>query len=72
MALWFGVDGGAIYYAIVGGYAVLVAAGLWLLSRPGWLPVVAGSVVLLDGMTGLLVLLHRWLSRRSAEPGAPG
>ena len=63
--LWFGVDGGWIYYLIVGGYSAVVCAAVWLLTRHGWLPVVFRFVVLLDGMTALLVLLNRCLTRRS-------
>jgi hypothetical protein len=37
--LWFRIGGGWIYYVILGAYAVLIAASLWLLSRPGWLSV---------------------------------
>jgi dipeptide/tripeptide permease len=63
--LWFRVDGGWIYYVILGTYSAVVCGAVWLLTRHGWLPVVAGFVVLLDGMTALLVLLNRWLTRRS-------
>jgi hypothetical protein len=63
--LWFRVDGGWIYYVILAAYAAVICAGVWLLTRHWWLPVIAGFVVLLDGMTGLLVLLNRWLTRRS-------
>lgn len=63
--LWFRVDGGWIYYVILGGYSAVICAGVWLLTRHGWLPVAGGFVVLLDGMTGLLLLLNRWLTRRS-------
>ena len=63
--LWFGVEGGWIYYVILGAYAAVIAAAIWLLTRHGWLPIVGGFVVLLDGMTALLFLLHRWLNRRS-------
>ena len=63
--LWFRVDGGWIYYVILAGYCAVVCAAVWLLTRHGWLPVVIGFVVLLDGMTALLVLLNRWLTRRS-------
>jgi hypothetical protein len=66
--LWFRVDDGWIYYVIVGGYAAIVSAAVWLLTRHGWLPVAVGFVVLLDGMTGLLVLLNRWLTRRLRGP----
>jgi hypothetical protein len=57
-----------MYYVIVGGYAAVVSAAIWLLTRHGWLPVVIGFVVLLDGMTGMLVLLNRWLTRRLQRP----
>lgn len=51
---------------IIGSYsASFNCAAVWLLTRHGWLPVVAGFIVLLDGMTALLVLLNRWLLRRS-------
>ena len=63
--LWFRVDGGWIYYVILGGYSAMVCASIWLLTRHWWLPVLVGFVVLLDGMTALLVLLNRWLTRRS-------
>ena len=63
--LWFRVDGGWIYYVILGGYSAVVCGAVWLLTRHGWLPIVVGFVVLLDGMTGLLVLLNCWLTRRS-------
>lgn len=66
--LWFRVDGGWIYYVILGGYSAVVCAAIWLLTRHGWLPVVVGFFVLLDGMTALLVLLNRWLTRRSNAP----
>jgi hypothetical protein len=57
-----------MYYVIVGGYAAVVSAAIWLLTRHGWLPVVIGFVVLLDGMTDMLVLLNRWLTRRLQRP----
>jgi hypothetical protein len=69
--LWFGVEGGWMYYVILGAYAVVISAAVWLLTRHGWLPVVAGFIVLLDGMTALLVLLHRWLTRRSEARAHP-
>ena len=64
LILWFGIRGGWIYYVILGANALLVAGGVWLLSRPGWLPILGGLFVLLDGLTLLLILLHRWLDRR--------
>jgi hypothetical protein len=67
--LWFRVDGGWIYYVILGGYFAMVCASIWLLTRHWWLPVVVGFVVLLDGMTALLFLLNRWLTRRSDASG---
>ena len=67
--LWFGIDGGWIYYVILAGYAVIVGGALWLLTRHGWLPFLVACVVLLDGMTGLLFLLHRWWARR-LDPGS--
>lgn len=66
--LWFRVDDGWIYYVVVGGYAAIVSTALWLLTRHGWLPILVGFAVLLDGMTGLLVLLNRWLTRRWQGP----
>lgn len=66
--LWLRIDDGWMYYVIVGGYAAVVSAAIWLLTRHGWLPVVIGFVVLLDGMTGMLVLLNRWLTRRLQRP----
>lgn len=69
--LWFRVDDGWIYYVILGGYSAVVCTALWLLTRHGWVPVVVGFVVLLDGMTALLVLLNRWLTRRLAARGDP-
>ena len=66
--LWLRIEDDWIYYVIVGGYAAVVSAGVWLLTRHGWLPIVVGFGVLLDGMTGLLVLLNYWAKRRSAKP----
>lgn len=66
--LWFRVDDGWIYYVVVGGYAAIVSTALWLLTRHGWLPILVGFAVLLDGMTGLLILLNRWLTRRWQGP----
>jgi hypothetical protein len=62
--LWFGIDGGWIYYVILFAYGLLVAAGIWLISRHGWLPAVGGCIVLLDGMTTSIFLLYRWAVRR--------
>jgi hypothetical protein len=64
IVLWFGVDGGWIYYIVLSAYAVLVSFALWLLSRPGWLPLVGALTVLIDGLAVTLFLLHRWLGRR--------
>lgn len=68
--LWFGIPDGWIYYVILVGYSAVVGAGVWLLTRHGWLPFLVGCVVLLDGMTTLLVLLRRWFVRR-LEAGSP-
>lgn len=62
--LWFGIEDGWIYYVILGGYVAVVSAAVWLLTRNGWLPFLAGCVVLLDGTTLILVLLYRWCTRR--------
>lgn len=62
--LGVGLEGSSVYYAILGGYLLLVSAGVWLLSRPGWLTALGGLFVLLDGMALLLMLLQRWLNRR--------
>jgi len=59
------LEGTGIYCVILGGYALLVATGIWLLSRPDWLPVVGGWIVLIDGLALSLFLLHRWLARQS-------
>ncbi|TMB92046.1 MAG: hypothetical protein E6J45_03795 [Chloroflexi bacterium] len=67
--LGIGLEGSSVYYVIVGGYMLLVAAGVWLLSRPGWLTALGGLFVLLDGMALMLMLLQRWLNRRI--PGRP-
>ena len=64
LVLWFGIRGGWIYYVILGTYALLVAAGVWLLSLHGWLSILGGLFLLLDGLTLLLILLNRWLDRR--------
>jgi hypothetical protein len=64
LVLWFGVDGGWIYYVVLGAYATLISTALWLLSRPGWLPFLGALSVLLDGFALTLFLLHRWLTRR--------
>lgn len=70
-ALWFRIEDGWIYYVVLAGYAAVVGGALWLLTRHGWLPFLVACVVLLDGMTALLVLLHRWWTRR-LETGPPG
>lgn len=62
--LWLRIDDGWIYYVILGGYVAVVSAGVWLLTRNGWLPFLAGCVVLLDGTTLFLILLYRWLTQR--------
>jgi len=62
LAGW-GVAGASIYYVIMAAYALLATTGVFLLSRPGWLPFLAGWIVLLDGLVILLVLLHRWAMR---------
>jgi hypothetical protein len=67
IVLWFGVDGGWIYYIVLGAYAVLVSSAVWLLSRPGWLPTLGALTVLIDGFAVTLLLLHRWLGRRSRQ-----
>lgn len=41
-----------------------MALSVWLITRPGWLPVVGAFVLLLEGMTTSLFLLHRWAVRR--------
>ncbi|MBV8194341.1 MAG: hypothetical protein JOY80_02310, partial [Candidatus Dormibacteraeota bacterium] len=64
LALWFGIDGGWIYYAILLVYGVLVTAAVFLLTQPGWLHVLLALFILLDGLTLMLVLLYRWLNRR--------
>lgn len=69
--LWFRIEDGWIYYLVLAGYTALVIAGIWLLTRHGWLPILAGFVVLLDGMTTLLILLHRWLTRRLRASDRP-
>lgn len=70
-ALWFRIPGGWIYYAILAAYALFVGAAIWLLTRPGWLGVLGGAVVLLEGLTVTLVLLNRWLNRRLNPPRTP-
>lgn len=62
--LWLRIDDGWIYYVILGGYVAMVSAGVWLMTRNGWLPFLAGCVVLLDGTTLFLILLYRWLTQR--------
>ncbi len=62
--LWFHIEDGWIYYVILGGYIAVVSAAVWLLTRNGVLPLLAGCVVLLDGTTLLLFLLYRWCTRR--------
>ena len=62
--LWFGIEGGWVYYVVLGAYAALVALALWLFSRGALLPAVAGCFVLIDGLALTLFLLHRWLTRR--------
>ncbi|MBV9100308.1 MAG: hypothetical protein JOZ46_08440 [Candidatus Dormibacteraeota bacterium] len=69
LVLWFGIRGGWIYYVVLGAYAALVATGIWLLSRPGWLPIMGGLVVLLDGLTLVLLGLHHWLNRTLRQEG---
>jgi uncharacterized membrane protein len=67
-ALWFRIDGGWIYWAVLAGYGALVASAVYLFSQSGWFAVL-GAVTLIDGMTVMLVLLHRWLTRRSRLRG---
>ncbi|MGH7721215.1 MAG: hypothetical protein ACRENL_00075 [Candidatus Dormibacteria bacterium] len=62
--LWFRIDGGWIYYVVLAAYGVLVASAVYLLSRPGWLTVLGALIILIDGMTVTLFLLHRWLTKR--------
>ncbi len=70
--LWFRIPGGWIYYAILGAYALFVGAAVWLLTRPGWLSVLGGGIVLLEGLAVTLILLHRWLNHRLGQtPRAP-
>lgn len=71
LILWFGIRGGWIYYVVLAAYAAMVVSGLWLMSRPGWLPILGGWIVLLDGLTLLLFLLYRWLGRRTREAHPP-
>ena len=66
-ALWFNIDGGFIYYGVLGAYALLVTLGVWLISQRGWLPILGALFVLIDGMGLLLLLLHRWLLRRTTD-----
>jgi hypothetical protein len=65
-----GLEGAGIYYVILAGYLLIVAAGVWLMSRPAWFAVLAGWVVLLDGMLSSLFLLYRW-SMRCSEKAQP-
>ena len=71
LVLGFGLKGYGVYYAIVAGYAVLVVVGVWLFSRPGWLPVLAGWVVLIDGLAAGLILLYRWSMSRAQRARPP-
>ena len=67
-ALWFRIPGGWIYYIILAAYALFVGAAVWLLTRPGWLGILGGTLVLLEGLTLTLIGLQRWLNRRLAPP----